>query len=226
MQPGVPGQPGGYPPNKQPYPFGQAGAPGGTTPGAVPGTAPGTAPGGAAGSSYVGGGSYLGGSTQPAPAQPQPPGYPGAQPGTTPYGGNVGSSPQGRAFPQQGTQGNQNEAVRMIQQILTSPRPQGAQTASGTGMGGQTIGGGVAGVASTVEQESIIVYDEHQNYNEWEFIYDMSKDRTNAGVQGGSNMGTPANPANRTGQQQGGGFGNNPQSPQQPIFGPQTGPRD
>jgi hypothetical protein len=49
---------------------------------------------------------------------------------------------------------------------------------------GQTIGGGIAGVASKREQEGIKVYGDRKKYNEWEFVYDITKDksRTGAGV--------------------------------------------
>jgi hypothetical protein len=43
-------------------------------------------------------------------------------------------------------------------------------------MGGATIGGGLAGVASKLEQEGIKSYNDHTAYNEWEFVYDMTKD--------------------------------------------------
>ena len=96
----------------------------------------------------------------------------------------------------------------MIQQILTSPRPMGSPVGGGQGMGGQVIGGGIAGVASTLEQDSIMIYDEAQKYNEWEFIYDQSKDTTGAGLSRGSQVGTPANrPGGQDGQNRPGGFG-------------------
>jgi hypothetical protein len=87
-----------------------------------------------------------------------------------------------------------SDAARLIQRILTSPRPGGPPPGVGgsTAPGGPVIGGGIAGVASTVEQDSIMIYEQHQKYNEWEFIYDMSKDRTNAGARGGGKA--PGNP--------------------------------
>jgi hypothetical protein len=97
-------------------------------------------------------------------------------------------------------------AANLINQILTTPRPggfngigsntadptAGAGTATtggltnntGTalpGMGGTTVGGGIAGVASKLEQEGIKVYNQRTAYNEWEFIYDMSKDKSRGG---------------------------------------------
>jgi hypothetical protein len=61
----------------------------------------------------------------------------------------------------------------MIQQILTSPRPGGAPL----GANGQTIGGGIAGVASNADATGIKIYNDRQNYKEWEFIFDPTKIR-------------------------------------------------
>jgi hypothetical protein len=169
----------------------------------------------------VGGGS-------PAQAPGQVPGqFPGQFPGTPANSqmgggyptapGSQGTSPQ---YGQPGTQPLSNDAASMIRSIITSPRPMGAPTSTGGtmgGMGGQVIGGGIAGVASTLEQDSIKIYDEHQKYNEWEFIYDPAKDRTGAGVNAAG--GVPGTPANQMGSQQQGGFG----SQQQPV---QPGRRD
>jgi hypothetical protein len=46
---------------------------------------------------------------------------------------------------------------------------------------GQTIGGGIAGVATKLEQKGIKVYRERNVYNEWEFVYDISKDTSRGG---------------------------------------------
>ena len=73
------------------------------------------------------------------------------------------------------------------------------------------IGGGIAGVASKREQEGIKIYNEKKKYNEWEFVYDISKDktRTGGGVQQQAAGATPAQqagslaaatPAQQTGQ--------------------------
>jgi hypothetical protein len=185
----------------------------------------------AGGSSFVGGGSYVGGSVSATVVTPGQ--YPGAPVnsqtgGVSPY--PVGPGPQGGMpgfFGQAGTRpiGSgqagpvQNEAVRMIQQILTSPRPMGAPVGVGAGPGGQIVGGGIAGVASTLEQPSIAVYEESQKYNEWEFIYDQSKDRTNAGAGRGMGVGTPAGQLGSQGSQPGFGQPPFPQQPQQPGLG-------
>jgi hypothetical protein len=105
------------------------------------------------------------------------------------------------------------EAAKMIQGILTSPRPGGA--VAGTQMGsapGQQIGGGIAGVASKLEADSIKIYEERQKYNEWEFLYDFSKDKkrgTGAMNQGQGNQNTNRDNQNRggSGSISGTGFG-------------------
>jgi hypothetical protein len=42
----------------------------------------------------------------------------------------------------------------------------------------QVMGGGIAGIASKVEQQGIKRYRDKKKYNEWEFVYDVSKDKT------------------------------------------------
>ncbi len=58
---------------------------------------------------------------------------------------------------------------------------------------------------------TIIVYNERKKYNEWEFVYDQSKDRGLAGVQ--RNGGAPGTPAGQMGSMPGG------VNPQQPGMG-------
>ncbi len=117
------------------------------------------------------------------PQQPTPapePAFP-AQPGVgTP---RPGYSP----FPQPGLQPlpaepAQNPALQLIRDLLTRPRPGGLaavqpqQQQQAATPAGQILGGGIAGVASTLEAEAIMVYNERTKYNEWEFIYDFRKD--------------------------------------------------
>jgi hypothetical protein len=150
----------------------------------------------------------------PYPSQAQPQyGYP--QPGS---GGGIGSgsyrvggggsapvplsgtrSPYAQQQPQQPRQAgapNPNPAIDMIQKILTTPRPGGL---TGMGQMGQSFGAGIAGVASTLEAEGIKVYNQRSKYNEWEFIYDMRKDRAVAGAMGMGNI--PGAVPGPTGQQ-------------------------
>lgn len=125
------------------------------------------------------------------PGLPMPPGTP--NPLTGPNGT---SSPAGTS---------------LINQLLTTPRPGGlagltgaagangvsgqpavdqngnpipaANQTTGTiaATTGQVVGGGVAGVASKREQEGIKVYHDKKKYNEWEFVYDITKDPTRTG---------------------------------------------
>ncbi len=114
---------------------------------------------------------------------------------------NTSNTPNTPALPSQF--GPSNGAANLINQILTSPRPGGlnglggqgasAQGAplttgpAGTSVAGpsaatapqqQVIGAGLAGVASKREQEGIKTYNDRTKYNEWEFVYDVTKDPT------------------------------------------------
>ena len=197
---GVPGSPypGAYPGMGQPVPGLPAGiAPPGTiTPTQITPVQPGAFPG----------------VTYPTAF---PPGaFPGARPG---FPGGPATGAAGIGSPAIGS-----EAARIIGQLLTTPRPgglAGIQPGLGTtGAGGQgaTFGGGIAGVASKSEARGIKVFNERENYNEWEFVYDYRRDPMlmgamgmGAGVPGTGHPGThqPGQPT--VGQQ---GFG-------QPGFG-------
>jgi hypothetical protein len=120
-----------------------------------------------------------------------PPGFiqsiltPGGRPAVNPQG--VAQQPpastqnQPPAQPPTGT-GASNPALEMIRKILTTPRPGGLAQAQG--QQAFTFGAGIAGVASKAEADSIIVYNDRSRYNEWEFIYDLRKDRTMVGPVG------------------------------------------
>jgi hypothetical protein len=81
----------------------------------------------------------------------------------------------------------------MINRILTTPRPGGMPQG---GIGGLTVGGGIAGVASNSksESESVMVYNDHTLYKEWEFIFDPAKVKPlqNPNVATATPNGTPA----------------------------------
>ena len=80
----------------------------------------------------------------------------------------------------------------MINQLLTTPRPGGPGVIgqapnAGAALSGMTpagspnnqqqvVGAGIAGVASKREQEGIKSYGSRTKYNEWEFVYDLTKD--------------------------------------------------
>jgi hypothetical protein len=63
---------------------------------------------------------------------------------------------------------------------LSSPSsPTGAGTPAPAA--GQTIGGGIAGVASKREQDGIKIYKEQKSYHKWEFVYDITQDPARTG---------------------------------------------
>jgi hypothetical protein len=78
----------------------------------------------------------------------------------------------------------------MIGQLLTQPRPGGMpqQNSAGIAVGGS----GIAGFASTADQDSIIVYNDQSNYGLWEFVFDPQKQKALANPNGGT-VGTPVN---------------------------------
>ena len=152
------------------------------------------------------------------PGAPQQPGVPSQDP--------TGANPN--PFSQSGS----NQAADLIRGLLTQPRamPTG-QPGSGPG-GTQIATGSIAGVASKVERRGIKIYNDRNKYNEWEFIYDFSKDRTGAGQLAGM-MGQqqPGQQVTNTpgfgGQSGLGGAFNSSfggSQPQQPSPGMQPGP--
>jgi hypothetical protein len=118
----------------------------------------------------------------------------------------------------------------MINRILTTPRANVNMNIPGAT--GLQIGGGIAGFASTYEAPSIKVYNERQKYNEWEFIYDIKKDKRLLGAAAGG--GVPQNNNPLGGLPPGAGASPNPGNIPNPIvpppnpqgnpnqFGPQT----
>ena len=184
----------------------------------------------------------------PAPGSPFPgipgvPANPGAQPGSVPTDPNASGPAAGNPNPygqQPGfspPQPGANPAADLIRNLLTQPRamPSSQPTAGG---GSQISAGSIAGVASKVERRGIKIYNERDKYNEWEFIYDFSKDRTGAG-QLATMMGQPQQPGQlQPGQQPtsipgfGGqpgssgafGFGSPTQQQQPSMPGMQAGP--
>jgi hypothetical protein len=82
----------------------------------------------------------------------------------------------------------------MINNILTGPRQGGVggdqSTTPGQPIGGQQVGAGIAGVASTSKSPAIMIYNDHTNYNEWEFLFDITKQKKTANPNGV--VGTPA----------------------------------
>jgi len=163
---GVPGQMPGDPGQQGLVP-GQPGVSVGQAP--LPGAPP--MPGSPSGTNFPPGlpgggvGQPTGDPSQPADPGAYTPGAPTNQPGTNP--------------------------ADLIGNLLRQPRPTTPGATPGgptgtTGIGMASITGGIAGVASKVEKHSIKVYNERAKYNEWEFIYDFSKDRTGAGQAAGA----------------------------------------
>lgn len=111
----------------------------------------------------------------------------------------------------------------MIQSLLTTPR-------QGPGGNGTTTGGGgLAGVATKFKGKGIHVVNDRTKYQEWEFVYDMKKDKSVMGAQGAA--------ANQQMQQQlqqqqqqnplgssPSGFGSTPATPTTPPVTPPSGP--
>jgi hypothetical protein len=125
----------------------------------------------------------------------QPPGYPhpvpdmSAGPASSPPRPAVaGQPPGGSAQPGLGGAATgvllQNPGGGLGATTSGLTGPPGTPPAGGSpAMGGPQIGGGIAGVASEATGLAIMVYNQRQKYNEWEFVYDRSKDRGLAGVQ-------------------------------------------
>jgi type II secretory pathway pseudopilin PulG len=148
---------------------------------------------------------------------PGTPFNPGAQQGAAGSDGQQ-PGPNPAPFGQPGMDPNQpggNQAADLIRGLLTRPRAFPGSGPSGAA-GGQIGAGGIAGVASKVEKSSIKIYNDRDKYNEWEFIYDFSQDRTGAGrLAGNMGAGDP-----RLGQQPGGQpMGGQLGQPGQPMMG-------
>src|SRR5262249_46322275 len=152
-----------------------------------------------------------GASTSPVAPAPIYPGqngqYPGAPVnsqtgGVSPYqttpGVNTPGAPQ---FNQPGgtlNQGQGNNAVgNLIGNILFNPRPGAGASPGNTSGLGPVIGGGIAGIASTADADAIMVYNDHSNYGEWEFIFDPAKVKKIQNPSGGT-IGTPASQVGST----------------------------
>ncbi|MCU1261579.1 MAG: hypothetical protein JWO80_4464 [Bryobacterales bacterium] len=115
-----------------------------------------------------------------------------------------------------GTPATPTDASKLIQGLLTTPRPgglAGVQAGQQQQQAQQTIGGGIAGVASPYKGMGIKIYNDQDEFPKWEFVYDVSKDKTMnpaaAMPQAGPAPGTP--------------IGGNPATPQQTQQPGQTG---
>lgn len=129
----------------------------------------------------------------PAPYPSQGvPGLPG------PYGVPPAAAPATTQSPSQAKPGvgQANPALDLINKLLTTPRPGGMQGLQGTAPGGGMIPGGIAGVATSLEAEGIMVFNERTKYNEWEFIYDFRQEQAAAAASAalGAGVGSDRNP--------------------------------
>jgi hypothetical protein len=91
--------------------------------------------------------------------------------------------------------GQNAAAAGLINQMLMGPRPGGLAGLGGT-QAGVAMAGGMAGVASKMDSEGLMVYNDRTNYKEWEFVYDPAKDRPRQDPRAmlvGNQMGTPSN---------------------------------
>ncbi|HTW64932.1 MAG TPA: hypothetical protein VME17_09970 [Bryobacteraceae bacterium] len=128
---------------------------------------------------------------QPPVQQPQFPTqqYPGQAPGSTPSSSfqypqtisSQGATAPTSGAPANGASGQANSAASMIQQLLTTPRQPPSSAASAFTTGNT---GGIAGVASTAPGKGIHLVNDHAKYKEWEFVYDLKKDKTVVGAAG------------------------------------------
>lgn len=138
----------------------------------------------------------------------------GQPPGPNPYGqpfppgvpGNNPAARMGNGLPVGGLA--PNSAIGAINDQLRNPRP--APNMQQITPPGAQIGGGIAGVASKAESESIKIYNERQAYNEWEFVYDATKDKRlllggnrNGGIPGTGPGGFPLPNQRNDGRQDG-----------------------
>jgi hypothetical protein len=124
------------------------------------------------GSSVSGNGGYA--TQNPTQGQPGQPAQNGAAGMQSPYSTNTGANqPNVANFSQPG---QQSTAANIINGLLTSPRPGGMPTTAGApGIGGSVMGG-LAGVASTYKGKGVKRYNDQEEYQKWEFYYDLSKD--------------------------------------------------
>ena len=142
------------------------------------------------------------------PTQPYNPSQP--YPGQSGFGPQGGNGPQTAGSSSGGAFSPQNQGTGLINSILTTPR----QPPSSLGLQGG--GTGLAGVASTAKGVGIHIVNERKKYQEWEFVYDIKKDKT-TGVgqmmQQQQNM-MQGTPGGMGGAQPNGAFGGT-QSPNQ-----------
>lgn len=103
---------------------------------------------------------------------------PGGAPGYGPYGPQAGAFDPSTGSPygtNPGANGNPPQPPSGIGASGIGSSVMGASAASLAGTPGSVVGAGIAGVASNADSEGIMVYNDHTNYKEWEFIFDPTK---------------------------------------------------
>lgn len=126
---------------------------------------------------------------------------------TTPPGSRGGdSSPERQTDPFQLTARQPGGAPEEeeARQASSSPNPAQQPRASGVPQTGRVFGGGgIAGVASKHEGESIKVLNNYRHYNEWEFVYDYRTDPLGVAAVNRVSGGAPQAPAGQPGTRPG-----------------------
>jgi hypothetical protein len=88
-------------------------------------------------------------------------------------------------------QAQNTAAADMINKMMMGPRPGGMPGS----IQSSATPNGMAGVASTVDSDGLMLYGDRKNYKEWEFVYDPTKDRPRQDPRNmlvGNQMGTPS----------------------------------
>jgi hypothetical protein len=146
--------------------------------------------------------------------------------------GNVPGDPNAAAQAQSGAAatGNSQDPQAIMQTLMNANNPQaaaqsgssatgatgnGITPAAGTGtfsgamnQGTNTMGGGIAGVASKTAGHTIKIVNDQTDRSLWEFVYDMQKELM-ANAPGMANGAAQNNGANANGAQNGNGMGMN-----------------
>lgn len=155
---------------------------------------------------------------------PRPGGFPGQPPVSPDQFGNA-PQPPGGAVPGSPVPSNGPAAFAPGAGAQFGPgmvAPTGAGGFNALQQPGQIVGGGIAGVASTVERQGIKVYHEKNKYNEWEFLYDYAQEagaaQVRGAVPGGANPAAPG--VNSGGISGNAAFGNLPQQGAPPPIKP------
>jgi hypothetical protein len=169
----------------------------------------------------------------------------GAAPGGTanspnfPFPAQQQGNPQNAATPtlgsvlppaQQDASGNasnqsgptQPQAMQAIQSILgaqgSAPSARGVSGGQAGG-GPSALGGGLVGVATTLEMEGIRRYKDHSNYSEWEFIFDP-KDSKGQGQGSGTQKSASGSAAGNSPGSSFGGMSGGVPAPPAPASAP------